>query len=158
MCFRLLAKVLDSPMQKGWREGELHCASFTSSVNFLLFAIICKILVNLATSFNSKVVISSALEIVIWAQCNNGCVWNSSRSTVVYILELYPWQTNSYGYRGTDSRRNLWVLPTGELLYFVAAVAVLYDRDEESQRHYTGHTEDIQWWVAPKTLYKWHLQ
>ncbi|KAI4460973.1 wd-40 repeat protein [Holotrichia oblita] len=49
-----------------------------------------------------------------------------------------------YGYRGTDSRRNLWVLPTGELLYFVAAVAVMYDRDEEAQRHYTGHTEDIQ--------------
>ncbi|BES89722.1 HELP motif [Nesidiocoris tenuis] len=49
-----------------------------------------------------------------------------------------------YGYRGVDSKRNLWVLPTGELLYFVAAVAVLYDRDEESQRHYTGHTEDIQ--------------
>ncbi|XP_054286696.1 echinoderm microtubule-associated protein-like CG42247 isoform X2 [Macrosteles quadrilineatus] len=49
-----------------------------------------------------------------------------------------------YGYRGTDSRRNLWVLPTGELLYYVAAVAVLYDRDEEVQRHYTGHTEDIQ--------------
>ncbi|XP_014242237.2 echinoderm microtubule-associated protein-like CG42247 isoform X2 [Cimex lectularius] len=49
-----------------------------------------------------------------------------------------------YGYRGTDSRRNLWVLPTGELLYFVAAVAVLFDRDEEAQRHYTGHTEDIQ--------------
>ncbi|XP_044754220.1 echinoderm microtubule-associated protein-like CG42247 [Coccinella septempunctata] len=49
-----------------------------------------------------------------------------------------------YGYRGTDSRKNLWVLPTGELLYFVAAVAVMYDRDEDAQRHYTGHTEDIQ--------------
>uniref|UniRef100_A0A2H8TVI9 Echinoderm microtubule-associated protein-like CG42247 n=1 Tax=Melanaphis sacchari TaxID=742174 RepID=A0A2H8TVI9_9HEMI len=49
-----------------------------------------------------------------------------------------------YGYRGIDTRRNLWVLPTGELLYYVAAVAVLYDRDEESQRHYIGHTEDIQ--------------
>ncbi|CAH0604362.1 unnamed protein product [Chrysodeixis includens] len=49
-----------------------------------------------------------------------------------------------YGYRGSDSRRNLWVLPTGELLYYVAAVAIMYDRDEESQRHYTGHTEDIQ--------------
>ncbi|XP_052737703.1 echinoderm microtubule-associated protein-like CG42247 isoform X2 [Bicyclus anynana] len=49
-----------------------------------------------------------------------------------------------YGYRGADSRRNLWVLPTGELLYYVAAVAVMYDRDEESQRHYMGHTEDIQ--------------
>ncbi|EEB10507.1 WD-repeat protein, putative [Pediculus humanus corporis] len=49
-----------------------------------------------------------------------------------------------FGYRGVDSRKNLWVLPSGELLYFVAAVAVLYDRDEDSQRHYVGHTEDIQ--------------
>lgn len=65
MCFGLLAKVLDSPMQKGWREGELHCASFTSSVDVLLFAIICKILVNLATSFISKVVM-----IVLSRNCN----------------------------------------------------------------------------------------
>lgn len=36
------------------------------------------------------------------------------------------------------------MLPTGELLFWVAAVAVLYDRDEEQQRHYIGHTEDIQ--------------
>ncbi|XP_070506717.1 echinoderm microtubule-associated protein-like CG42247 [Chironomus tepperi] len=48
-----------------------------------------------------------------------------------------------HGYRGIDSRRNLWVLPSGELLYYVAAVAILYDREEENQRHYTGHTEDI---------------
>lgn len=53
-----------------------------------------------------------------------------------------------HGYRGIDSRRNLWVLPSGELLYYVAAVAVLLDRDEEAQRHYTGHTEDIMWWVV----------
>lgn len=52
---------------------------------------------------------------------------------------------HSYGYRGFDSKKNLWVLPTGELLYYVAAVAVLYDKDEEAQRHYTGHTEDIVW-------------
>lgn len=50
-----------------------------------------------------------------------------------------------HGYRGIDSRRNLWVLPSGELLYYVAAVAILYDREEETQRHYTGHTEDIMW-------------
>ncbi|KAH1003387.1 hypothetical protein HUJ05_011311 [Dendroctonus ponderosae] len=49
-----------------------------------------------------------------------------------------------YGYRGTDSRKNLWVLPTGELLYYVAAIAVMFDRDEDTQRHYLGHTEDIQ--------------
>ncbi|XP_058127196.1 echinoderm microtubule-associated protein-like CG42247 [Anopheles ziemanni] len=48
-----------------------------------------------------------------------------------------------HGYRGIDSKRNLWVLPSGELLYYVAAVAVLFDREEDAQRHYTGHTEDI---------------
>lgn len=48
-----------------------------------------------------------------------------------------------HGYRGIDARRNLWVLPSGELLYYVAAVAILLDREEEAQRHYTGHTEDI---------------
>lgn len=48
-----------------------------------------------------------------------------------------------YGYRGTDTRRNLWVLPSGELLYYVAAVAILFDREESAQRHYIGHTEDI---------------
>lgn len=52
---------------------------------------------------------------------------------------------SSHGYRGIDARRNLWVLPSGELLYYVAAVAILLDRDEEAQRHYTGHTEDIMW-------------
>lgn len=53
-----------------------------------------------------------------------------------------------HGYRGIDSKRNLWVLPSGELLYYVAAVAVLYDREEEQQRHYQGHTEDIMWYVS----------
>lgn len=51
----------------------------------------------------------------------------------------------SYGYRGSDTRRNLWVLPSGELLYYVAAVAVILDREDDVQRHYTEHTEDIQW-------------
>ncbi|CAL4105483.1 unnamed protein product, partial [Meganyctiphanes norvegica] len=49
-----------------------------------------------------------------------------------------------YGYRGADTRKNLWVLPSGELLYYVAAVAVIFDRSEDTQRHYTEHTEDIQ--------------
>jgi microtubule-associated protein-like 1/2 len=61
-----------------------------------------------------------------------------------------------HGYRGIDSRRNLWVLPSGELLYYVAAVAILYDREEENQRHYTGHTEDIMWYVMLKTFYYNH--
>ncbi|XP_030842588.1 77 kDa echinoderm microtubule-associated protein isoform X2 [Strongylocentrotus purpuratus] len=49
-----------------------------------------------------------------------------------------------YGYRGFDMRNNLYVLPSGELLYTVGAVAILYDRDLDEQRHYLGHNEDIQ--------------
>ncbi|XP_064611333.1 77 kDa echinoderm microtubule-associated protein-like isoform X2 [Liolophura sinensis] len=49
-----------------------------------------------------------------------------------------------YGYRGKDARCNLFVISaSGELLYFVGAVAVLYDRRKEIQRHYCGHNEDI---------------
>ena len=39
--------------------------------------------------------------------------------------------------------RNLWVLEKGELVYYVGAVAVVYNRMDERQRHYRGHTEDI---------------
>ena len=50
-----------------------------------------------------------------------------------------------YGYRGRDARSNLYLLPTGEIVYFVAAVVVLFNAEEHSQRHYMGHTEDIRW-------------
>lgn len=49
-----------------------------------------------------------------------------------------------YGYRGRDCRSNLYLLPTGEIVYFVAAVVVLYNMEEHSQRHYLGHTDDIK--------------
>ena len=48
-----------------------------------------------------------------------------------------------YGYRASDQTRNLWVLEKGELVYYVGAVAVVYNRMDEKQRHYRGHTEDI---------------
>jgi len=51
----------------------------------------------------------------------------------------------SYGYRGRDARSNVYLLPTGEVVYFVAAVVVLYNADEQMQRHYVGHTDDIKW-------------
>jgi len=50
-----------------------------------------------------------------------------------------------YGYRGRDARSNLYLLPTGEMVYFVAAVVVLFNAEEHSQRHYVGHTEEIKW-------------
>ncbi|KAK9511688.1 hypothetical protein O3M35_000303 [Rhynocoris fuscipes] len=49
-----------------------------------------------------------------------------------------------YGYRGRDCRSNLYLLPTGEMLYFVAAVVVLYNVEEQNQRHYLGHTDDVK--------------
>lgn len=49
-----------------------------------------------------------------------------------------------YGYRGRDCRSNLYLLPTGETVYFIASVVVLFNVDERLQRHYTGHTDDIK--------------
>ena len=48
-----------------------------------------------------------------------------------------------YGYRGSDQNKNLWVLEKGELVYYVGSVAIVYNRMDEKQRHYRGHTEDI---------------
>ncbi len=49
-----------------------------------------------------------------------------------------------YGYRGRDARANLQLLPTGEMVYFIAAVVVLYNVEEQNQRHYLGHSQDIK--------------
>uniref|UniRef100_A0A1I8HUF2 HELP domain-containing protein n=1 Tax=Macrostomum lignano TaxID=282301 RepID=A0A1I8HUF2_9PLAT len=49
-----------------------------------------------------------------------------------------------YGYRGRDCRSNLYHLPTGELVYFVASVVVLHNVEEGTQRHYTGHNDDVK--------------
>jgi len=49
-----------------------------------------------------------------------------------------------YGYRGRDCRNNLYVLKSGEIIYFTAAVVVIYDVDNHGQRHYTEHTDDIK--------------
>ena len=56
-----------------------------------------------------------------------------------------PLGISSYGYRGRDCRANLYLLPTGEIVYFVASVAVLYSVEEQRQRHYLGHNDDIKW-------------
>ncbi|CAB1348649.1 unnamed protein product [Coregonus sp. 'balchen'] len=48
-----------------------------------------------------------------------------------------------YGYRGRDCRSNLYLLPTGEIVYFNASVVVLYNVEEQQQRHYLGHNDDL---------------
>ncbi|XP_071835034.1 77 kDa echinoderm microtubule-associated protein-like isoform X2 [Apostichopus japonicus] len=49
-----------------------------------------------------------------------------------------------YGYRGKDSRFNLHQLPSGEVVYFMAAVVVLHNVEEGVQRHYLGHNDDVK--------------
>ncbi|XP_014833410.1 PREDICTED: echinoderm microtubule-associated protein-like 4 isoform X1 [Poecilia mexicana] len=49
-----------------------------------------------------------------------------------------------YGYRGRDCRANVYLLPTGEIVYFIASVAVLFSYEERTQRHYLGHTDCIK--------------
>ncbi|XP_061645666.1 echinoderm microtubule-associated protein-like 4 isoform X2 [Phyllopteryx taeniolatus] len=49
-----------------------------------------------------------------------------------------------YGYRGRDCRANVCLLPTGEMVYFVASVVVLFSYDERTQRHYLGHTDCVK--------------
>lgn len=48
-----------------------------------------------------------------------------------------------YGYRGRDCRSNLYYL-NGEVIYFTAGVVVLHNMEEQTQRHYLGHTDDVK--------------
>ncbi|XP_077438464.1 EMAP like 4 isoform X2 [Vanacampus margaritifer] len=50
----------------------------------------------------------------------------------------------AYGYRGRDCRANVCLLPTGEMVYFIACVVVLFDEHERTQRHYVGHTDCVK--------------
>ncbi|XP_047456738.1 echinoderm microtubule-associated protein-like 3 isoform X2 [Mugil cephalus] len=49
-----------------------------------------------------------------------------------------------YGYRGRDCRANLYFLPTGEAVYFIACVIVLYHINNRTQRHYLKHTDCVR--------------
>ncbi|KAF6732016.1 Echinoderm microtubule-associated protein-like 4 [Oryzias melastigma] len=49
-----------------------------------------------------------------------------------------------YGYHGRDCRANIYLLPTGEIVYFVASVVVLFSYEERAQRHYLGHTDSVK--------------
>ena len=48
-----------------------------------------------------------------------------------------------YGYRGHQCRNNLYYTATGEVVYFVAGVGVVYNATEGQQRFYLEHTDDI---------------
>ncbi|MGH0182479.1 UNVERIFIED_CONTAM: hypothetical protein FKN15_009768 [Acipenser sinensis] len=48
-----------------------------------------------------------------------------------------------HGYRGYDCRSNLFYTQTGEIVYHVAGVGVVYNRQQNTQRFYLGHDDDI---------------
>ncbi|XP_030073490.1 echinoderm microtubule-associated protein-like 3 isoform X2 [Microcaecilia unicolor] len=49
-----------------------------------------------------------------------------------------------YGYRGRDCRCNLYLLASGEVVYFIACVVVLYHIQQKTQRHYLRHTDCVR--------------
>ena len=48
-----------------------------------------------------------------------------------------------YGYRSHQCRNNLYYNKNGEVLYFVAGVGIVLDRQEKKQRFFLGHNDDI---------------
>lgn len=74
-----------------------------------------------------------------------------------------PWPAPSYGYRGRDCRGNLYMLPSGEAVYFIACVVVLYHVTGRTQRYYRKHTDCVRWWVhhintqSIQKIYSTHL-
>jgi microtubule-associated protein-like 6 len=47
------------------------------------------------------------------------------------------------GYRGHDCRENVKYTQAGEVVFHSAALGIVYNREEHSQRFYYGHTDDI---------------
>lgn len=49
-----------------------------------------------------------------------------------------------YGYRAFDSKSNVVCNTRGELVYPVAGLVVVYNRNAHKQRHFLGHSDDVR--------------
>ncbi|XP_065651812.1 echinoderm microtubule-associated protein-like 1 isoform X1 [Hydra vulgaris] len=49
-----------------------------------------------------------------------------------------------YGYNGRNCRNNIFILPSEEVVYFVAKIVVMYNMTLKKQRFYAEHTEEIR--------------
>ena len=77
---------------------------------------------------------------------NQLSIYNLILNACRCIRHIVLLDVTRYGFRGRDVKQNLVILPnTGELVYFVAAIIVLYDRKTHTQKHYTSHTEEVTW-------------
>ena len=65
---------------------------------------------------------------------------------LLHAFTLIP--IHRYGYNGQESRDNIFVLQSEELVYYVASVVVVYDVYRHKQRYYTEHTMKITWYIA----------
>ena len=60
-----------------------------------------------------------------------------------YFAKLLS-ETSSYcSYRGYDCRNNLFYTQSNEIVYHVAAVGIVYKKENHTQRFYCGHDDDI---------------
>ena len=48
-----------------------------------------------------------------------------------------------YGYRGHQCRNNLYYTSSGEIVYFVAGVGIVFDPKLKRQKFFLGHNDDI---------------
>jgi microtubule-associated protein-like 6 len=46
-------------------------------------------------------------------------------------------------YRGYDCRDNVFSLKTGEIIYHVAALGIVLNTEQNQQKFYNSHTDDI---------------
>ena len=64
---------------------------------------------------------------------------------MIIIFNFY-WKTiNSYynRYRSYDCRDNVFCLKSGEIVYHVAALGIVLNTEQNQQRFYNCHTDDI---------------
>lgn len=71
---------------------------------------------------------------------NVSCVIFSQNLSMYGLLNLFFLLIS---YRGYDCRSNLFYTQTGEIVYHVAAAGVVYNRQQNTQRFYLGHDDDI---------------
>ena len=48
-----------------------------------------------------------------------------------------------FGYNGHTARNNVKINAEGHLVYYVAGVGVVHDPKEQTQKFFTGHSDDI---------------
>jgi hypothetical protein len=48
-----------------------------------------------------------------------------------------------YGYRGHQVRSNLVFNDAGEIVYFVAGIGIVHNYEQQKQRFFLGHDDDI---------------